>query len=1043
MNSSRRTGLLLGLASVILILAAWAHGRRGADVQVEVSSARRDLAKEVGPVRPSEGRLTGGFAYSPYVPGGGGPLKNPQRLGKIRERIEMSMRQNGSPQAFADAGVLNLLGGQHDKAVAFLEKASERSPADAGIWSDLAAAYLTRSDKGGKFADLLDALEAADRAAKTAPDLSEARFNFALTLDRLVLISRARAAWPQFVDQEGNSAWSQEAKVRFAALFRPGLTELWQKSRITFEESSTPLEAARELVNLSRQQARELAEEELFGRWAKARSESREADAARALALLQGLGTALAEVHGDLMVADAVQALDSIEAAPILQDLISGHSRYQDGLRLYSVGSYEAAAKLFSQASEALSRPASPFELWARFQEALCEYQNYRYESALSRLAGILEDRRSERYPALRARALWVTGLTEGILGAPAESFSAYRKSREIFGSIGELGNQAALSNLLAEAHKNLEDLSGAWKFHGLAMQGLPWVTSSVRRQLILEKLADSLLVADRPQLTIYFQEESLRKESGATVPAGVVPGLLRIAEAQHQQGNGRNARAFLHLAEEEISHVTEKSMREALQGDLLAWEGKAELDTNPEGAIRLLTAAIASYERSHYRQQLVDLHLQKSRALRRQRRYALAEEDLRLAIELIDGYRTEGDINSTSFGAVREVFDEMVLLQVFQDRPGRAFEYAEQGRAKILALSSTNEIPEVPSLTLAEIQEELPPEAAMMVFWIGERDLFIWVVRSGGFAFRSMPLDVKRLDRMVLKFRKAVSMDDLPSADRLGKQLYEALLEPLQQEIADAGTLVLVPDQVLQAVPFATLRNVSGYLIEAHALSVSPSASLYVRCLRHQQDFAGVEPNVLAFGDPAFDHSLFPGLQRLSHSQEEARQIVELYPKGRLVLGGQATKARLLNEMGKWQVIHFGGHAVSNPENPFLSALLLAPEAEDSGVFYVRDLAGARLRRVRLMFLAACSTLLGDSPESGPSIAAPLLAQGVPSVVGTLWGVSDRRSERFAFEFHHRFVESRNAASALREAQLAFLGSSMAEERKMSLWGAFELLGT
>ncbi len=704
---------------------------------------------------------------------------------------------------------------------------------------------------------------------------------------------------------------------------------------------------------------------------------------------------------------------------------------------MYSEGSFEAAAKLFSQAVEALSRPASPFELWARFQVALCEYQNYRYEAALSRLAGILEDRRSERYPALRARALWVTGLTEGILGAPAESLSAYRKSRELFGSMGELGNQAAVSNLLAEAHKNLDDLPGAWKFHGLAMQGLPWVTNSIRRQLILEKLADSLLVADRPQLTIYFQEESLRKESGATVPAGVAPGLLRIAEAQYQQGNGRNARAFLRLAEEQISQISEKPIREAMQGDLLAWEGKTELETNPEGAIRLLTAAVASYERTHYRQQLVGLRLQKSRALRRQRRYALAEEDLRLAIELIEGYRTEGDVDSASFGAIREVFDEMVSLQVLQDRPGQAFEYAEQGRAKILALSSTNETAEVPSLTLAEIQKELSPEAALIVFWIGERELFIWAVRSGGFAFRSMPLDLKRLDRMVLKFRKAVSMDDLPSADRLGKQLYEALLEPLQREIADAGTLVLVPDQVLQAIPFATLRNVSGYLIEAHALSVSPSASLYVRCLRRQQDLAGVKLNVLAFGDPAFDHSLFPGLQRLSHSEEEARQIVELYPAGRLVLGGGATKARLLKEMGNWQVLHFGGHAVSNTENPFLSALLLAPEGEDSGVFYVRHLRG-----IRMIFLAACSTLLGDSPESGPSIAAPLLAQGVPSVVGTLWAVSDEPSERFAVEFHRRYLESRNAADALQEVQMVFLGSSKEEERKTSLWGAFAALG-
>lgn len=44
-----------------------ARGRHGADVQVEVSSARRKLAEPVGAARSSESRLTGGFATSTAV----------------------------------------------------------------------------------------------------------------------------------------------------------------------------------------------------------------------------------------------------------------------------------------------------------------------------------------------------------------------------------------------------------------------------------------------------------------------------------------------------------------------------------------------------------------------------------------------------------------------------------------------------------------------------------------------------------------------------------------------------------------------------------------------------------------------------------------------------------------------------------------------------------------------------------------------------------------------------------------------------------------
>ena len=197
------------------------------------------------------------------------------------------------------------------------------------------------------------------------------------------------------------------------------------------------------------------------------------------------------------------------------------------------------------------------------------------------------------------------------------------------------------------------------------------------------------------------------------------------------------------------------------------------------------------------------------------------------------------------------------------------------------------------------------------------------------------------------------------------------------------------------------------------------------------------------AFGNPAFDQTLFPTLAALPGSEKESKQIRGLYPNGKVVLGAAATRERVLAEVGSWPVVHFGGHAVSNSENPFLSALVLAPAGSDTGVFYVRDLPAASLKRIRLLVLAACSTLLGESMDSGPSVAAPLLVRGVPAVMGTLWSVGDRDTEGMILDFHRRFAKEGDAARALREAQLAYLQEKDIGQRSPLRWAAYALIGS
>src|SRR6266852_3275468 len=79
---------------------------------------------------------------------------------------------------------------------------------------------------------------------------------------------------------------------------------------------------------------------------------------------------------------------------------------------------------------------------------------------------------------------------------------------------------------------------------------------------------------------------------------------------------------------------------------------------------------------------------------------------------------------------------------------------------------------------------------------------------------------------------QRAIVEADEAEFDRLSGRLFTVLIEPLLGNVHPGDTLVLVPDAALHTVPFAALKNrqTGRYLIEDHAVSVAPSATMFAR---------------------------------------------------------------------------------------------------------------------------------------------------------------------------------------------------------------------
>jgi hypothetical protein len=175
------------------------------------------LANE--PTRPVEGRLTGGFKYTPPPSPTRGPgdreVSPDVRIAAAT--IEKRAGERPSAEDEAALGIAFLALGNTDRAVALLEAATRRQPSRADFLSDLAAAYLARGSVRNDSADFRRSLDAANASLRINPGLGEAVFNRALALDALGRVAEARGDWLRYVDRESDPDWKNEARTHIPA----------------------------------------------------------------------------------------------------------------------------------------------------------------------------------------------------------------------------------------------------------------------------------------------------------------------------------------------------------------------------------------------------------------------------------------------------------------------------------------------------------------------------------------------------------------------------------------------------------------------------------------------------------------------------------------------------------------------------------------------------------------------------------------------------------------------------------------------------------
>jgi len=213
---------------------------------------------------------------------------------------------------------------------------------------------------------------------------------------------------------------------------------------------------------------------------------------------------------------------------------------------------------------------------------------------------------------------------------------------------------------------------------------------------------------------------------------------------------------------------------------------------------------------------------------------------------------------------------------------------------------------------------------------------------------------------------------------------LYRFLLRPFADPLSAHPRLWVIPDRMLQTVPFAALHTGDAYLIQCHAVSLLPGLSFLHRPSRPSP--GGQLSLICAYSAGG----------RLPHVPYEAAAVRSLVPRPVLLLEEEATVEAVRSLLEQAHVIHLATHAAFRYDNPLFSYLQLA-----NGRFTAYDLEGIRLR-ASLVVLSACET--GRAGSLGGDLlglSQAFLAAGARALIVSQWHLYDPTAAAFMETFY------------------------------------------
>lgn len=336
-------------------------------------------------------------------------------------------------------------------------------------------------------------------------------------------------------------------------------------------------------------------------------------------------------------------------------------------------------------------------------------------------------------------------------------------------------------------------------------------------------------------------------------------------------------------------------------------------------------------------------------------------------------------------------------------------------GTEALHALDATQEI--LPAWHRNALRAGEAPVTPQIVFFVGRRASFRWSLTANDARLTRLPGERELLDHL------APVLSDLA---RPGRSVATRELQAVVDILGGApsgwtagGTLAIVPDGVLHAVPWAALP-----LDERESWLDRGPLTLLTSPARGGLDESRCRPEgrLLALGVDGSAAAEASGLASLHHAEREAREIGDLWPAGRVDLhvGSDVAPTGIApQDLERYDTIHVASHALVYRGAPEQTSLLLAGTVD-------APLTASRIGRLDLdadlIFLSCCEAAEGYAPGGGSAhaeLARSFLDAGARTVVAPSVRIDDEAARRLAGRFYVHWLSGMTVPEALRRAQL------------------------
>jgi len=978
-----------------------------------------------------------------------------------------------------------------DAAVGWLEERAAET-GDARLLSDLGAVFYVRAQNDDRPSDLLRAHDAVKRAVAVDPKLPAALFNLALTQEALGFTTEARRTWNNAA-QYDPATFGKEAREHITAIDRTAARNEALKWSVNRKRMADAIaigdpRALATFIEPYPAATQKVLEEELLPAWATAARAGRTNEARQRLREASLIANELAKLTRDPYTREIVGRITNADADR-LEQLLRGHAAYAAARAFEREYKFPKAQIEYAKAADILARAGSPLSVGAALGEAI-------------QFSRDTEDKTEakEKFAAVAAKCLErgylnVLGRTQGNIanllqaeGHYLEAIALYEAVLAMYDGMNDEENMANVQVRMAGIYRVLGQEDAALREAFLARTRLPRIVEMPSRHLLAGETAATVLALDFPQAAFDYQTgfiESLERDADTLGTNAVrvnraIALRARAAIRLHLDGQEEAANRELDEAGTISAGQLDPKVRNALRARIAEASGEAALPSNPRRAIAAFSEAIALSGPMRYRTFQSILLARRAEAHRLAGDKEATRADLELAIEELTREETEllrgrrrgqGEaLWSGYFSRFQETYYRLIALLLAEGRKREAFAYAEKSRA-FEPLSLVLELPKealrgldprsIRPESLEAIQAALPPGTFVLEYQAGKEQTFVWIVSRDSIEVRTLDVGQKAIKDWIHRLqREAVTHDDAMFDALLSSPYAKLFADPLAviASLPNGGLqdrrLIVVPDRYMHGLPFAALRSRRGrHLVEDFTVSAAASASLYVHALKRDRKLAanGGDPKALLVGNPAFDRNLEVArdLRPLPFAEIEARNAGVLYaPHAKILVKEQATVPAFLEFAKDSVIVHVAGHAIVNRNAPFGTLLLLAPANGHNGLLYTDELLKKlELDKARLVVLAACSSAGGVpiGPEGLAPLVRPIVAAGVPGIVGSLWTIDDQPSQKVLGEFHRQYRKGHDAARALQLAQIRCLEDLRKRENgsvPVLAWAPFQVVG-